>query len=783
MTVRHLFLAFPLALLLWGCTEKNVPPAVIPLPVQTEPVKTGDFILSDKTILTYSHGNEELERLAGHLASELQNLTGIAIRIAENGGTPEKDAIQMLISDENSISHPEGYHLEIDDKTIRISASSPAGIFYGIQTLWQLIPVEAFSKPNDKARTVSLSGIRISDYPRYTWRGMHLDVSRHFFPKEFVKKYIDLIARYKMNIFHWHLTDDNGWRIEIKKYPKLTDIAAWRVDRTHQVWTEVSPPEPGEKAAYGGFYTQEDIREIVEYARQRYITIIPEIEMPGHTSEVFAAYPEYSCTGQTLYVQPGTYWPNTDIFCAGKDETFAFIEDILTEVAALFPGPYIHIGGDEADKTRWKECKLCQKRIKTEGLKNEEELQSYFIRRAEKMLHKLGKRLIGWDEILEGGLAPDATVMSWRGFDGGIEAARAGHDVVMSPVSHCYFDYYQADPEFEPLAIGGFLTLKKVYGFDPTPPVLTADEAKHILGGQANVWTEYIPTPQHAEYMALPRMTALAEALWSPRDGRDFENFLERLQPHLARFEREGTNYSKGSFKVVLKPLYDTARGEYRIAMQTEQLRPDVRYSLDGALPGPDSEKYIKPVKISASTIISAGIFSDGKIMEKASTDSILMHKGIGSRITLETQPNFRYNEGGASALCDGFRGSTQHRQGHWLGFYGDDLKATIQLRKPDKVNTIRIGTLNAARSWIFAPEKVEISISADGKQFKPLQVQSPAVDVLSQKVFRVEFSANLSDEKISHLRVEILNRKTCPPGHPYAGQPAWIFTDEIIIE
>lgn len=780
MIARRVFILLPVALIIWGCTKEPVPPAIIPLPVKAEVAKAPDFILTENTILLYNRENEELERLAGQLAGELQTLTGIAVRMAGNAETPAKGFIQLQISEESRNGHPEGYQLEINEKTIQIQASSAAGIFYGIQTLLQLIPVEAYSNPVHNGRTVRLSGVSISDYPRYAWRGMHLDVSRHFFPKEFVKKYIDLIARYKMNIFHWHLTDDNGWRIEIKKYPKLTEIAAWRVDRTHQIWTEVTPPEPGEQATYGGFYTQDDIREIVAYARERFITIVPEIEMPGHTCEVFAAYPEYSCTGQTLYVQPGTYWPNTDIFCAGKEGTFTFIEDILTEVAALFPGPYIHIGGDEADKTRWKECKLCQKRIKDEGLKNEEELQSYFIHRAEKMLHNLGKRLIGWDEILEGGLAPDATVMSWRGFDGGIEAARAGHDVVMSPVSHCYFDYYQADPEFEPLAIGGFLTLKKVYGFDPTPPVLSADESKHILGGQANLWTEYIPTPQHAEYMALPRMTALSEALWSPTDSRDFEGYLERLQPHLARFDREGTNYSKGSFKVALKPIYDTVRGEYSIAMQTEQLRPEIRYSLGSLQPGPDAKEYRKPLKIKETTLITAAIFRDGKIMEKPSTDSIMMHKGIGSRITLETPPNFRYAEG---TLCDGFRGSTQHRQGHWLGFYGDDLKANIQLREPAEVKSIRIGILNSARSWIFAPAKVSVSVSADGQIFTPVEVASPEPDILAKEAARIEYTANLTGEKISHLRVEVLNRKTCPPGHPYAGQPAWIFTDEIVIE
>jgi hexosaminidase len=363
---------------------------------------------------------------------------------------------------------------------------------------------------------------------------------------EFIKRYIDIIAMHKMNIFHWHLTDDNGWRIEIKKYPGLTETSAWRVDREDQPWRERTPPEPGEKATYGGYYTQEEIKDVVRYAAERHVTVIPEVEMPGHTSEVFASYPDLSCRGEKLYVQPGSYWPNIDIFCAGKEETFEFLEDVLSEVAQLFPSEYIHIGGDEANKTRWKECPLCQERIEMEGLRSEEELQSYFIKRIERYLQSIGKKLIGWDEILEGGLAPEATVMSWRGFEGGIDAVGMGHDVIMCPTSHCYFDYYQDDPETQPVAIGGFTPLEKVYEFYPIPAGLSSDKAKHILGGQGNVWTEFIPVPEHAEYMALPRMTALAEVLWSPRGRIDWDDFKRRLNTQFERFDMMGVNYYEG---------------------------------------------------------------------------------------------------------------------------------------------------------------------------------------------------------------------------------------------
>ncbi|MFP4471610.1 MAG: beta-N-acetylhexosaminidase, partial [Bacteroidales bacterium] len=509
-----------ISLAIFSCQNKEVifrPVSIIPEPVSVEERGGSYEIVPGSKVLVHS-GDEDAAKIARMFADRIYRTAGFK---------PEMNDIQDRRNDHGIIFEivaaadslgQEGYSLQVKNRKIELTAYRPAGLFRGLQTLYQLMPAAVFGDEMADGTEWKIPRVNIHDKPRYAWRGMHLDVSRHFFAKEFIKRYIDLIALHKMNIFHWHLTDDNGWRIEIDQYPKLTEIAAWRVDREHQPWNERTPPEPGEEATYGGYYTKEDIREIVAYAADRYITVVPEIEMPGHTSEVLAAYPELSCTGGPFYVQPGGYWPNVDIFCAGNEQTFEFLENILDEVIELFPGEYIHIGGDEATKTRWEACHKCQQRIRQEGLANEYELQSWFIKRMEKYLNSKGKRLIGWDEILEGGLAPEATVMSWRGFDGGIEAARQGHDVVMSPVSHCYFDYYQGNPDFEPVAIGGFTTLKKVYSFDPTPPVLNAEEAKHILGGQGNVWTEYIPSPEHAEYMSTPRMTALAEVLWSPKE-------------------------------------------------------------------------------------------------------------------------------------------------------------------------------------------------------------------------------------------------------------------------
>jgi hexosaminidase len=409
-----------------------------------------------------------------------------------------------------------------------------------------LLPVEVENQAVVEGIKLSVPACEIKDEPRFVYRGMHLDVGRHMFPVASIKRYIDMIALHKMNTFHWHLTEDQGWRIEIKKYPKLTETGAFRKETI--VGHAGKPPLVYDGIPYGGFYTQDEVREVIAYAASRFITIIPEIEMPGHALAALASYPELSCTGGPFEV--GTKWGvEDDVFCAGKEGTLSFLEGVLTEVIDLFPGKYIHIGGDECPKVRWEKCPFCQKRIKDEGLKDEQELQSYFIQRIEKFLISKGRKLIGWDEILEGGLAPEATVMSWRGTEGGIAAAKEKHDVIMTPSKYVYLDYYQCEPEGEPLAIGGYLPLERVYSYDPMPAELTADEQKYILGVQGNVWTEYIPTPEQLEYMAYPRMFAIAETGWSPEKLKDFDEFLSRLEILKKRYDAIGINYFKGEYR------------------------------------------------------------------------------------------------------------------------------------------------------------------------------------------------------------------------------------------
>ncbi|MDP6339743.1 MAG: beta-N-acetylhexosaminidase [Candidatus Marinimicrobia bacterium] len=503
----------------------------VPLPTEIS-LEKGETTINQEWAIIENGGHDDLRSLKELLAENLAVDYGISV--SRQGG----QKIALNIEPDNPTFGKEGYALAVSEDGVKINAGTPNGIFYGIQTLRQLLD------SGDKTDGgITINQLTVNDAPRFQWRGMHLDVARHFFDVKFVKRYIDYLAMHKMNIFHWHLTEDQGWRVAIDQYPKLAEISAYRDESLIGHYRDKPRQYDGKR--YGGFYSKDEMREVVQYAKGRYITVVPEIEMPGHAKAALAAYPELSCTGGPHKVEK-LWGVHKEVFCAGKKETFEFLENVLTEVATIFPGPYVHIGGDECPKNRWKEHDLDQQRIAAEGLHDEHELQSYFIKRIEGILNGLGKRLIGWDEILEGGLAPGAIVQSWRGMDGGIAAANAGHEVIMSPTSHAYFDYYQSeDKENEPLAIGGFLPLEKVYQFEPVPPEIDQDKLHYILGGQGNVWTEYISTPEKAEYMAIPRMSAMAEVLWSQEKDRDYESFTSRMKWQYKRLDRMKVNYRK----------------------------------------------------------------------------------------------------------------------------------------------------------------------------------------------------------------------------------------------
>lgn len=534
----HLIIGF--LFLLTSCTQKSeIAPtiSVIPEPVASE-LKSGSFTLDRTTSIVADTTDWDIKNVAQQLRSHIESAIGYPVAIKTDKVSGSENAIVIRKKQIAALDgHESGYQLSVSGSEVDITAPTGDGLFYGMHTLLQLLPAQIYQTdytlvPQDTKWNIP--ALVITDYARFSYRGMHLDVGRHFFPVAYIKRYIDIMAMHKMNRFHWHLTEDQGWRIEIKKYPKLTEIGAWR-DSTI-VGHLRDEPAIYDGKRYGGFYTQKEVKEIVAYAKERYITIVPEVEMPGHASASLAAYPELGCKPESNYRVKTKWGISEDIYCP-SEQTFSFLEDVLTEVMALFPGEYIHIGGDEAPKKQWEESELAQEVIKREGLKNEHELQSYFITRIEKFLNENGRQIIGWDEILEGGLAPNATVMSWRGIEGGIKAAQQQHDVIMTPTSHLYLDYYQADPEAEPLTIGGFTTLEKTYSYEPIPEELTTEEAKYIMGAQANVWTEYIKSPQKAWYMAYPRASALAEITWSPKEKRSWNGFWKRLQPHFNRLE------------------------------------------------------------------------------------------------------------------------------------------------------------------------------------------------------------------------------------------------------
>ena len=749
---------------------------IIPKPVKAER-RTGSFTLSSATKIIVTGESDAQTDIAQYVSDRLKEQTGISIAVKRvKKASQYKNAVILQLSNADSALAPEGYRLTVTPVRIRIEAPREAGLFYGVQSLLQLC------LPVGKARKLNIPAVTIQDSPRFKWRGMHLDVSRHFFTKEFIKKYIDILALHKMNTFHWHLTDDQGWRIEIRQYPKLTEVGAWRVDREDRMWNDRPPQSPDEKATYGGYYTQAEIREIVEYAKERFITVVPEIEMPAHTTAALSAYPQYSCTGGPFTVPPGGVWPITDIYCAGNESTFTFLENILDEVITLFPGEYIHIGGDEADKTEWMKCQKCQTRMRDNNLKNEGELQSYFIKRIAAFLHSRGKRLIGWDEILEGGIAEDAAVMSWRGMEGGIIAARQEHDVVMTPGSHCYFDHYQGLREFEPLAIGGFTPLSKVYTFEPVPDGLTPDEAKHIIGAQANVWTEFIPTSEHAEYMILPRIAAMAEVVWSPAGLRDWNDFVPRVEHMLKLYGLNKYNYAKSAYLVTITTLMDSVKRQASLSLNTEIGVPTIRYTLNGADPNSKSKRYKEPIRLDTTGTIKAAAFIGDTRIGVVAEQRIFIHKAFYKPVTL-VLPYRKYTGGGDFALTNGIRGSKSYDDGNWQGFEFDDLDAVIDLGTIESISRITVSFLQNTNSWIFFPTNIQYAISEDGNKYTIIGEYEIPLAGEHRDVSISEITLEPSQTRARYIRVYAKNAGLCPDWHIGKGGKTWVFVDEIVVE
>lgn len=559
--------------------------ALIPIP-QTVTYAETAFKISQGTTIGLESSSAELLSIADYFNHKVNPALGYSLEVKEQGD------IQFSLINNPDLGN-EGYHLKVEKRQITIEANQPAGIFYGVQTLLQMLPKEIRSQQVQHDVEWAIAGADITDKPQFPWRGLMLDVSRHWFTKEEVMRFIDELAEYKMNVFHWHLTDDQGWRIEIKSLPNLTAKGAWRAKRVGQ-WWQREPQQPDEEATYGGYYTQEDIKDVLAYAKQRYVRVIPEIDVPGHSLATLVAYPELACMKAPKYVNVGNkfYGEDENTLCAGKEETFEFLDKVFTEVAALFPDEYIHVGGDECFKGFWHKCPRCQARMKAENLKDENELQSYVIHRLESILKAKGKKLIGWDEILEGGLAPDATVMSWRGMEGGIKAAKANHHVIMTPTQHCYLDLWQGEPSVEPDTYS-MCRLSDSYRFNPVPDSVPAEM---VLGGQGNLWSESVPTLRHAEYMTWPRGWALAEVLWSGPAKTDWDEFWPRVEKHFERADVAGINYARSMYNAIITPYKEN--NECLIKLDCELKDSDIYYTFDNTDPDSFSTKYFEPLRI-----------------------------------------------------------------------------------------------------------------------------------------------------------------------------------------
>ncbi|MEZ5045391.1 MAG: family 20 glycosylhydrolase [Chitinophagaceae bacterium] len=663
----------------------------------------------------------------------------------------------------SALTQQDEYVLRINKESIEIEGTQKS-IFYAIMSLNQLL----FYAKNDKVACQI-----IHDYAAFTWRGMHLDVVRHFFPVSFIKKYIDILALHKMNTFHWHLTDDQGWRIEIKKYPKLTQIGS---TRSETMLEKHFDPFQGDHTPYGGFYTQEEIKEVVSYAEKRQIVVVPEIEMPGHSIAALSAYPYLSCTKSNF--TPRTSWGvSDDIFCT-NDSVFHFIYDVLDEVIALFPSSYIHIGGDEAPKIRWKQCKVCQQNIKNHNLKDEHELQSFFISKIDSFLNTKQRKLIGWDEILEGGLAQHAAVMSWRGEQGGIQAATTNHAVVMCPGSHCYFDHYQGNQKTEPLAIGGYTTLKKVYDYNPIPKDLPQDKEKYILGAQGNVWTEYIQTQEHVMYMAMPRLCALSEVLWSPKSNRNYSNFTERLIPHFELLNKKNIRYANAMFDV--QSYTKGKKTGLFVELLNDIKNSEIRFTADSTIPTSTSKIYTNVLPIQKSSTIKAQTFIKHQPKGAVFSQDYFIHKAIGAKIENYIAPSESYNQGGIYTLTDGIVGNVPWTSKEWLGWYESDMSLTMHLNETKDIFQMQCAFLKAAESWIHLPEEVEVRFYNEKDELINTKIiHAKEIERQYDENKSLWIDVNLKIKKIN-FRAKPLNK--IPAGMPGSGLSAWLFCSEIAL-
>lgn len=690
------------------------------------------------------------------------------------------DAPVRFVQDDSEPA--EGYSLSVETSGIEVRASSAGGFIYAIQTLRQLLPVEIYSGRSAQDVSWTVPCVEIEDAPRFGYRGLHLDVSRHFFSVDQVKKMLDVMSVYKLNTLHWHLTDDQGWRIEIKKYPRLTGVGSVRKGTVvRKDWDRY------DGVPYGGFYTQDEIREVIAYAASRGITVVPEIDLPGHMLAALAAYPQYGCTGGPYDVW-GRWGVSEEVLCAGNEQTMLFLEDVLAEVADLFPSEYIHIGGDECPKSRWEKCPRCQAKIRELGLQDkdgftaEHYLQSYVMGRMEHFLEARGKRIIGWDEILEGTPGPEAIVMSWRGSEGGIKASAMGHDVIMTPNSHFYFDYYQSeDTDNEPFGIGGYVPVEKVYSYDPYLEIAGSSARSHILGIQANVWTEYIATPEHLEYMVLPRLAALAEVQWTLPQNKDWDRFLSNLSHEAAMYDAAGYNYAKTVFQVIASITVDEQKECVLAALSTQGDAP-IRYTLDGSDPDSAGILYTAPVEIRDSCILQARVMRDN-MQTRTYVRKFVANKAMGKKAVLNTQPREKYRYGAPQSFVNGIRGVFQYTSGQWAGWFGEPLSVTIDMGTSGvKYSGVTLGTMSIQDEDIFPPLSLKVSVSDDGASFREAAFLEIPMEGQGTPDGLREYTVRFDGTDARYIKVEAATLPQLPLWHGRAGSPGFLFVDEIIV-
>ena len=751
-----------------GKTETEDCP-ILPRPQQVDR-QQGEYVMRGEQTVAFPDSSAGAHTVFRYLSEALRP-AGISLKQV----APEaKASIRWSFSDQLA---EEAYTLTITPEAISICSNPSAkGLFYGVQSLLQLLPPSAWDTKQKPAESYQLPAMNLTDAPRFAYRGAMMDVGRNFLPKEAVLKMLDLMAFYKLNTFHFHLTDDQGWRIEIKKYPRLTEKGAYR-KQTQVGHCDYYFPRRYDGIEKRGFYTQDEIREIVRYAADRFITVIPEIEMPGHSSAALACYPELSCGLGKTYVVRDYYDVFDEVYCP-KEHTFRFLEDVLTEVIDLFPSHYIHIGGDECPKKAWKKCSHCQALMKQLNLPDESALQSWFIHRIEKFVNSRGRDIIGWDEILEGGLAPRATVMSWRGEAGGIEAARQQHSVIMTPGEYCYFDFYQEDPEEAPLAIGGYLPLDKVYSYNPLPGELTAEEQKYIIGVQANIWGEYIQTPDYFEYMTFPRLIAMSEVQWTQPERKDFASFARRLDREFERLGYRGVNACRHFYNVLIEGGWKEEKKNFEVDLHTLCPDADIRYAIGDSVITPSSARYEHPIVLTEEATVYAQAFRQGKPLGNVTRRTFAVNKATGCRYACTPAAEWEYTQED-TGLTDGVRGYAKNLR-CWGRLGQDTARVTLTLHQTDTLREVRFASVWRPANELWPPRAVRVSVSTDGQQFTTVGEQALTYDFSPTEGTRYPVTIHFSPVKAVYLQVEWLPTERCPKGYFNEGNPCKLAIDEL---